>query len=204
MPQVCRTCTHPKRAEIDRRLALCRGSKAGIAREYGLSDDSVERHEAKHLDPLLVAAAAEGIRNEVLTARQVSLEAVSNARKIANSCLDISPKQYLEALDPLLKANEQWAKINREIGADQLTAFFVSIGATNENAVKQAWEASRMGREIAPEEAIHDALEVLKLLLPQCPTLAHYARTEVERTAESCGMLPAHTNGDGTNGRAAE
>ncbi len=55
MTQVCQTCNHPNRLEIDR--AICRGvSLSQIARKYGVSRDSVGYHAEHHLSRQLAKA----------------------------------------------------------------------------------------------------------------------------------------------------
>jgi len=56
MPQRCTVCAHEQRNEIDRALVAGTGSKAGIARKYGLDDSAVDYHAAHHLPRTLVRA----------------------------------------------------------------------------------------------------------------------------------------------------
>lgn len=49
MPRVCTVCTHPDRAAIDLALTAGRDSFRGIARQYRVSPDAVERHRTKHV-----------------------------------------------------------------------------------------------------------------------------------------------------------
>lgn len=59
MPRPCTVCRHDERALID--AALVSGTPARqLAARYGLSDDSVSRHNAAHLPVRLVQAAAAG------------------------------------------------------------------------------------------------------------------------------------------------
>ena len=54
MPQACRVCNHDERDTIDARLV--EGfSKRSIARQFGLSRYSLERHAENHLSGALVA-----------------------------------------------------------------------------------------------------------------------------------------------------
>ena len=55
MTMKCATCCHPKRLQIDRRIVQG-GNVAEIAREYGLSYNSVWAHSRDHVSHQLVAA----------------------------------------------------------------------------------------------------------------------------------------------------
>jgi hypothetical protein len=48
MPNPCRACSHPDRAEIDSKLAA-RGSVRDVAALFGLSHSAVGRHRVRHL-----------------------------------------------------------------------------------------------------------------------------------------------------------
>ncbi len=55
MTQVCRTCNHTNRLDIDRALVSGK-SKASVAREFGVSVDSLSYHAEHHLSRQLVQA----------------------------------------------------------------------------------------------------------------------------------------------------
>ena len=55
MAMKCKVCNHPERIEIDRRLAR-NGNVAQLAREYGLSRHTLDRHKFKHLSRQLKTA----------------------------------------------------------------------------------------------------------------------------------------------------
>lgn len=56
MPRVCSICKHPDLRAIDEALVTGRGSFRGIARQYRVSPDAVERHRRQHLAAHLVQA----------------------------------------------------------------------------------------------------------------------------------------------------
>lgn len=57
MPRRCTVCTHPQRPAIDE--AIVSGQAfSGIARDYGLGEDAVGRHAARHI-PLALTKAQE-------------------------------------------------------------------------------------------------------------------------------------------------
>ena len=56
MPQPCKVCHHPSRAEIDRRL-LSGEAAAAVARTLGLTKQAVNRHAKNHLRPAVQATA---------------------------------------------------------------------------------------------------------------------------------------------------
>jgi hypothetical protein len=49
MGRLCTVCTHPKRKEIDLALLYHSTSYRVIAREFGVGEDSLQRHERAHL-----------------------------------------------------------------------------------------------------------------------------------------------------------
>lgn len=49
----CKVCSHPERPEIDEALAAGQAHRA-IARRFGVTRDSIDRHAANHLTPALV------------------------------------------------------------------------------------------------------------------------------------------------------
>jgi hypothetical protein len=52
MPQICKACIHPNRDKLDAELmGGWERSLRAIAAEFGLSKDTVFRHEARHLPP---------------------------------------------------------------------------------------------------------------------------------------------------------
>jgi hypothetical protein len=67
MPQICATCQHPRRDEIDRALASGRAHRQ-LASEFGLSRGSLDRHAASHLPALLAEAQ---VSQRVLTAQDL-------------------------------------------------------------------------------------------------------------------------------------
>ena len=80
----CTVCQHPKRDEIDKRLATDLNF-AGISRDFaGISEDALKRHREKHLPGAL--AKAENI-TEVVKADAL-LEDVKSLRKKALGILE--------------------------------------------------------------------------------------------------------------------
>lgn len=62
MPQVCKTCAHPNREEIDRQLVTPR-SKRSIAHQFGLTEAGVRRHVLRHLAAELLSARTTADQN---------------------------------------------------------------------------------------------------------------------------------------------
>ena len=84
----CTVCQHPKRDEIDKRLAID-SNFAGISRDFaGISEDALKRHKEKHLPGTL--AKAENIK-EVVKADAL-LEDVKALRKKALGILESAEK----------------------------------------------------------------------------------------------------------------
>ena len=84
----CTVCQHPKRGEIDKRLATD-SNFAGISRDFaGISEDALKRHKENHLPGAL--AKAENIK-EVVKADAL-LEDVKALRKKALGILEAAEK----------------------------------------------------------------------------------------------------------------
>lgn len=49
MPRRCTVCMHPDAHDINLAILRENGSKSGIARKFGLSDDALTRHAENHL-----------------------------------------------------------------------------------------------------------------------------------------------------------
>ena len=103
-------------------------------------------------------------------------------------------------VDRLIKANEQWARINKELGADQVNAVFIELGVSGKDEIQRALELTRQGRESSPLEFLEDCLAGVELCLQRHPEKAHYACSRIERAARLRGMLEVHTevNGNGS------
>lgn len=56
MPRVCSICISKNRNKIDQSLVSGAGSISGIAREFRVSEDALDRHKRKHLPETLVQA----------------------------------------------------------------------------------------------------------------------------------------------------
>lgn len=104
-----------------------------------------------------------------MTARDNIVEAVTDLRAKLKAYNGVRDDQWLEFMDRLIRANEQFAKINKELGADQVNALYVTWGVTGEDEVKQRLELTRPIGDISPDEGIDEAEAVLSMLLPQRP-----------------------------------
>jgi len=84
----CTVCQHPKRDEIDKRLAID-SNFAGISRDFaGISEDALKRHKEKHLPGTL--AKAKNIKE--VTKADALLRDVKALRKKALSILELAEK----------------------------------------------------------------------------------------------------------------
>ena len=59
MPNPCSVCSHPNRADIDRRLAQQVVNVSALSREFGLNRNAVTAHRTHHLPDFLVALTAQ-------------------------------------------------------------------------------------------------------------------------------------------------
>jgi hypothetical protein len=83
--QKCSVCTHPQSFEINEALIIQKASNRGIARQYGVGDDSVQRHR-KHIPQLLLQASrsqeiadADLLLDDIATIRDKTFKVLDNA-----------------------------------------------------------------------------------------------------------------------------
>ena len=194
MPRVCTVCTHPKRAEIDLTLASGSAAKRRIALKYGLIDVSIGRHEKNCLDPSLVAAQDVARTDADMTARDVIVELVVDLRGMAKECKSAGTgRDFLDVADRLVRANEQYAKINKELGSDQVNAFFIELGVRDDREIRGALDLARSSRDIPLPDFLEDCLSGAEMALSQMPEKRQYA---LQRLG---GKMLQETNG-GANG----
>lgn len=90
----CRPCGHPRTAEINRDL-VAGNTRAAISRKYGLTTDSLRRHEEAHL--------TEEMRREIaLELRKERAVAVADELNEGDIEIDASMKRILREIDALL------------------------------------------------------------------------------------------------------
>lgn len=118
VPRVCTVCAHPDRAAIDEALVANRGTKSGIARERGLSEDALERHAGRHLPGALVKAhgAREATRADDLLGmlREAANDAqrlrVKAERERDYRCAVAAVKTRCDVIEKLADIGERLAK----------------------------------------------------------------------------------------------
>lgn len=200
MPRVCTVCTHPKRAEIDKLLASGECVKRDTARRYGLDKSAICRHGDRHLDPALIEAherlVASERRSSVLTARQVVLDLVHDIRGIAES-MKINgkvhyAKDFLEVADRLVRANEQYGKITKELGNDQINALFVNLGVRGEDELKSRLALVSGSENLSLEAVVDSACEAIETAGRKDPAVYLTAMRRLERASVA---LEANGNG---------
>src|SRR5258706_3037836 len=125
MPRLCSICAHSDRAAIDQALIRHQQSYNGIARDFGLEDDALRRHEAHDLGPklrsareaedLLSAAALLDELRDLHThvRRQLDLaEASGNGRLALLACREARCSvETLLRLGPLAEIDERLAAL---------------------------------------------------------------------------------------------
>ncbi len=120
MPRVCKVCGHKKRAEIDE--AIIRGeSIRGIAKRYGFSPASMQRHK-EHIPPVLAKAheAQEVVRADDLLGKLAGLE--EDARRIGQKAENKKDlRTALSAVRELSRIIELLARLRGEIQENQVT-----------------------------------------------------------------------------------
>lgn len=91
----CRPCGHPRTAEINRDL-VAGHTRAAVGRKYGLTTDSLRRHEDAHL--------TEEMRREIaLELRKERAVAVADELNEGDIEIDSGLKHILKEIDALLR-----------------------------------------------------------------------------------------------------
>lgn len=168
MGRVCTVCVSPKRSEIDRDLAAPVVIFSEIARKYGFSHDTMHRHR-HHVDEALIAAHQRNLERKAeraaLSARDVVLDLVNDLREMAAECKRTGVgRDFLEVADRLVRANEQYAKINKELGTDQINVFLANIGVSSEEEARKRIELSRIG-DPGPADMLEEGMTLIEMAL---------------------------------------
>ena len=103
MARVCSICAHPEKRAID--AAAVRGAAIrGIARQYGISADALQRHKDSHLTKGLAKAEAKRA-SEALDHAALAREVVQKARDVmARAEAEADPDRTESADERVLKA----------------------------------------------------------------------------------------------------
>src|SRR5882762_2631073 len=121
MPRICSVCAHEMRDEIDNAIASGKESLRGIARQYSLSPDAMERHAAEHIresikQSQIAAKEARGLNvvRQLGVVNNVALTILQEAR--ASKDQEIA----LKAIDRVMKQLEFQAKLLGDIDKPQV------------------------------------------------------------------------------------
>ena len=132
----CRVCDHTERPDVD--AAIVSGlSDPKVAKQFGISKDSVRRHRISHLSPALQALAVEREKEGARTAldrMEALYEKASAVLEAANA--DGKPSLSLAAIRELRGIVELLAKLNGELD-DRPTVQVLNVTASPE------WDALR-------------------------------------------------------------
>ena len=181
MPRVCVTCANPRRAEIDKKLALGSAVKAQIAAELGISESALGRHERECLAPALVEAAkvTAAAESGSLIARVTKM--VDRLERLAESCGDYGKgKDLLAAARELRPYHELFGRANGQLANDKLAALFLSVGVRSEDEIKSRLALTDRIEDAPAEDVIEEALLALRIHLPKHPERLQDARRVIE------------------------
>ena len=116
MPSVCSVCSHPKRAEIDKKLAIGECGIRDTAKRWGLGKSAVFRHAHYHLDVRLIEAAKRSLEASDETTVVRTDRLVKRLEKLCEACEGYgSGKELLEVARELRPALELLGKFRGEI-----------------------------------------------------------------------------------------
>lgn len=115
MPRACSVCSHPDRDAIDAAVAANRGPIRGIARQYRVSPDALERHAKSHISKTLARAAevledarAEDLATKVRRLEEDARRLLAKAEKEGDyRCAIAAVKALLDVVTLLHKVAEE-------------------------------------------------------------------------------------------------
>jgi hypothetical protein len=211
MPQVCTVCTSPDREEIDRQLAAGEGAKRRIATRYSLTESAIRRHEARHLDPALIAALRPSLEARVDLAKEAIGHCrwlVEKAREQSEKVLEREaassgvvcpfcgqrPNPFKDWIDPLNRAIASLGKFTGELANDQVSALFINLGVSGEPELRNRLGA--VPHNVSIEEAEAAAVEALLFVWRERPERRTKALAMLQR--ESYAEV-IETNGNGAH-----
>jgi hypothetical protein len=123
MPQKCRVCNHPQRAEIETLILAEEQGKGRIASLFGISEKSVRNHSAKcmGLEPRKRTREMEVVaqRREVgaVSAMETKVNAlIAEAESIGREARDSAEMKMEDRLKIALSANERQEQLIKTVG----------------------------------------------------------------------------------------
>lgn len=156
MPQRCRVCYSTDRGKIDRALVGQEGSVRAIAKKFGVSRQSLDRHRLSHLPRVLVTAsqAHENTRADDLMTKAEALEI--DARRLLAKAESLGElRTSVAAVRELTRIVELFAKLNGLLKEPQ---FNVNVNVTPELAERVI--ATFASRRLLAPKADDSAIEV--------------------------------------------
>jgi len=149
----CQVCRHPRVVEINGRL-LAGESQAQIAREYGLSDDSVFRHWKSHIpDAIRQAADAQGVPRLAVIEGEVLLGQAGVIYERARALLEsldrdgVDARARVYALREVRACLETLAKLNAHVAEQSKGAVAQAESSEIDRAIVRALE-ERVGHSV--------------------------------------------------------
>ena len=145
MGQVCSVCSHPKKLQIDRKLAMGQ-SLASISREYSVSEDALRNHRDNHLSRQLMQA----IR-----------------RKQATEGLDLLGKidELIDRTKRILDTAEREKRLGLALGAIREVRgsyeLLAKIAVVLHETRKEELEAEQMQSDLQQQEEYSKRLKIL-------------------------------------------
>lgn len=193
MGRSCLVCNHPQRPEIDAELATGYRVKRGLARKYGLSDDCIDRHEAKHLEPRLIEAAKS---TDAADAKKLVNRVDRIVSRLEKRAEEVDDMQQIGAMLKIVRElrpyQELYGKASKELGSDQVNAVFVNLGVRNEDEARRLIQTARSGRDVSAEAFKGELTQGIRFLLAEHPEF----REDVERAVRSASFAEV-VNGNG-------
>lgn len=123
MPRACTVCNHAQRSEIDTAIANQTASIRGVARQFGVGSDALERHRRNHLTQRLATARQrrDSQDDDLLAKIENSHARAENLYAIAESVLvkcQQDPHTTLRAISTccsVLEQSRKWTELLAEL-----------------------------------------------------------------------------------------
>lgn len=152
MPRICTVCNNPRREEINFDLLAHEVPYSTMAKKFGVSEDSLKRHVANHLKPLIQKVNHERESKDIDT--------ILKARDVFMTVMRKLPEVIDHAdINQVIRAAEAYARISGEDALPSQVIFVWGKGLEKEddmeltNDLKQFDVKKSRDRAEEPEDA---------------------------------------------------
>jgi hypothetical protein len=183
----CKTCLHPKRAEIDK--ALLTETPAQVSARFGVAQRSVERHSYNHLPAASVESSAAVLHDEARLWREELQGLLDRAKGLAESAADARDvAAAINAASKLIVTKGQHLKL---IG-DGAVNVWLAAGYSDEREAQADREAREAVKNMSPHEIHAQFMEFERRYALEEPGARRDYQTLIELSGGNRGQVEAH------------